>query len=64
MGASPEQLEREIEETRADLARTIGAIEERVSPKRIVRDNKQVLAGIAGGLLALVTILVVRKVRR
>lgn len=64
MGASPEQLEREIEETRADLARTIGAIEERVSPRRIVRDNKQVLAGIAGGIVALVTILVVRKVRR
>ena len=64
MGASPEQLEREIEETRADLARTIGAIEERVSPRRIVRDNKQVIAGIAGGLLALVTLLVVRKVRR
>jgi hypothetical protein len=64
VGASPEQLEREIEETRADLARTIGAIEERVSPRRIVRDNKQVIAGIAGGLLALVTLLVVRKVRR
>jgi hypothetical protein len=64
VGASPEQLEREIEETRADLARTIGAIEERVSPRRIVRDNKQVLAGIAGGIVALVTILVVRKVRR
>ena len=64
MGASPEQLEREIEETRADLARTIGAIEERVSPRRIMRDNKQVIAGIAGGLLALVTLLVVRKVRR
>lgn len=64
MGASPEQLEREIEETRADLARTIGAIEERVSPKRIVRDNKQVLAGIGGGLLALLAIVIVRKARR
>lgn len=63
MGASPEQLEREIEETRADLARTIGAIEEKVSPRRIVRDNKQVLAAIGGGLAALVAILVVRKVR-
>lgn len=64
MGASPEQLEREIEETRADLARAIGAIEERVSPKRIVRDNKQVLAGIAGGIVALLTIVIVRKARR
>jgi hypothetical protein len=70
VGASPEQLEREIEATRADLTRTIGAIEEKVAdkvakanPKRVLRENKQVLAGIGGGIAALFAILVVRKVR-
>ena len=73
MGASPEQLEREIAETRAELAQTIGAIEEKVSPARIkakvspariVRENRPLLATVGGGIAALVTLLVVRKVRR
>lgn len=73
MGASPEQLEREIVETREHLAQTIGQIEERVSPAaikqklsptRFARDHKQVLAVVGGGIAALMTLLVVRKVRR
>lgn len=73
MGASPEQLEREIEQTRAELAQTIGQIEERVSPARIkaklsparfAAEHKPLLATMAGGIVALMTVLVVRKVRR
>ena len=67
MGASPEQLEREIEETRAELAETIGQIEERVArlkPRRVIAEHKPLLATVAGGIAALVTLLVVRKVRR
>ena len=73
MGASPEQLEREIEQTRADLARTIGQIEEKVSPARIkarlsparfAAEHKQTLAVVGGGIAALMTLLVVRRARR
>ena len=73
MGASPEQLEREIEQTRESLAHTIGQIEERVSPKaimqrlspaRIAREHKPLLAAVGGGIAALMTLLVVRKARR
>ena len=73
MGASPEQLEREIAETRAELAQTIGAIEEQVSPariqeqvspSRIVRDHRPLFATVGGGIAALMALLVVRKVRR
>jgi hypothetical protein len=72
VGASPEQLEREIEQTRAELSRTIGAIEERVSPAKIkarlsparfVNEHKPLFATIGGGVAALMTLLVVRKVR-
>ncbi|HVF06845.1 MAG TPA: DUF3618 domain-containing protein [Frankiaceae bacterium] len=73
MGASPEQLEREIEQTRAELAHTIGQIEERVSPKRIkaklspsrfAAEHKPLIATVAGGIVALMSVLVVRRVRR
>ncbi|HEU0131089.1 MAG TPA: DUF3618 domain-containing protein [Mycobacteriales bacterium] len=72
MGASPEQLEREIERTRAELAQTIGAIEEKVSPARIkarlsparfASEHKPMLAALGGGIAALMTLLVVRKAR-
>ncbi|MCG5220549.1 DUF3618 domain-containing protein [Streptosporangium sp. KLBMP 9127] len=33
----PDELERRIESTRADLARTVDAIADRVSPKRVVQ---------------------------
>lgn len=73
MGASPEQLEREIEQTRESLSHTIGEIEQRVSPKaikaklspaRVVREHKQAFAVVGGGIAALVALLVVRKARR
>jgi putative protein kinase ArgK-like GTPase of G3E family len=73
VGPTPEQLEREIARTRADLARTITAIEERVSPARlkaklsparIAREHKPLLIGVGGGLAALMTVLVVRRARR
>ena len=73
MGASPEQLEREIERTRESLAHTIGQIEERMSPAaikqklsptRFAKDHRALLAGLGGGIAALMTLLVVRKARR
>lgn len=73
MGASPEQLEREIEQTRAELAQTIGQIEERVSPARIkaklsptrfAAEHKQLLAMVGGGIAALMTLIAVGKARR
>ena len=72
MGASPEQLEREIEQTRAELSRTIGAIEDKVSPAKLkaklspskfVAEHKPLFATVGGGIAALMTLLVVRKVR-
>lgn len=72
MGASPEQLEREIEQTRADLAHTIGQIEERVSPARLkarlsparfAREHRPLVATVGGGIAALMALLVVRKAR-
>ncbi len=73
MGASPEQLEREIEQTRAELAVTVGQIEERVSPARIkaklsptrfAAEHKQLLAAVGGGIAALMTLIAVGKARR
>ncbi|MDQ1687071.1 MAG: hypothetical protein QOK42_46 [Frankiaceae bacterium] len=61
MGATPDQLEREIVEVREDLARTITAIEERVNPKRVVKDNLQVVIGVALLVSALIAFKVVRK---
>jgi hypothetical protein len=72
VGATPEQLEREIEQARDELSRTIGAIEEKVSPARLkekisparlVREHKPLLAAVGGGIAALMTLLVVRKAR-
>lgn len=72
MGASPEQLEREIEQTRAELTRTVAAIEEKVSPAaikaklspaRFATEHKQLLATVGGGIVAIMTLLVVRKAR-
>ncbi|MDX6225776.1 MAG: hypothetical protein QOJ92_109 [Frankiales bacterium] len=61
MGATPDQLEREIVEVREDLARTITAIEERVNPKRVVKDNLQVVIGVGLLVSALIAFKVVRK---
>ena len=37
MGQDPASMERDIEETRAELAQTIDAIVDRVSPKRVAQ---------------------------
>ncbi|GII58941.1 hypothetical protein Pth03_73300 [Planotetraspora thailandica] len=54
----PDALEREIERTRAELARTVDAIAERVSPKRVaergvakVKANAEHLASSIGELV-------------
>lgn len=57
MGEEPEQLEREIEATRAKLGQDIDALEEKVNPKKVaqrsVESAKEKLAGakekITGG---------------
>jgi hypothetical protein len=73
VGASPEQLEREIEQTRADLAQTVAAIEQKVSPARLkaklsparfAATHKPLLATVGGGIVALMTLVAVRRVRR
>jgi hypothetical protein len=61
VGATPDQLEREIEEVRADLARTIGEIEERVRPQRVLRENKRVVIGIGLLVTALLALKIARK---
>jgi hypothetical protein len=61
VGATPDQLEREIEQVRADLAATISEIEHRVSPKRVVRENLQVVIGVGLVVTALIALKVARK---
>lgn len=41
MASDPEELQREIERTRADLAETIDAISERVSPRRVADRGRE-----------------------
>lgn len=48
----PEVLAREIERTREDLAETMDAIAEKVSPKRVARRTKDQLTVAAHGALA------------
>jgi hypothetical protein len=64
MGAQPEELERDIQRTRAELGRTLDELEYRLSPKRIVSDNKQKIGIVLGAMAALSAILVGRKVVR
>ncbi len=64
MGAQPEELERDIQKTRAELGRTLDELEYRLSPKRIVSDNKQKIGIVLGAVAALTAILVGRKVAR
>ena len=64
MGAKPEELERDIQKTRADLGRTLDELEYKLSPKRIVSDNRQKIGVAVGAMAALMAILVGRKVVR
>jgi hypothetical protein len=70
---SADEIQRDIERSRAALARTVDQLAERTNPKRIANDGKQaVLAklnstegriaiGVVGGLLV---VLIVRRVRK
>jgi hypothetical protein len=63
----PDVIQRDIERTRADLARTIDEIAERMSPRRAARrsvehvrarpDQVAVVVGVAAAFVALVVIL-------
>ncbi len=64
MGAQPEELEREIAQTRADLGRTLDELERKLSPKRILHDNRPKLNVALGAMAALMAILVGSKVVR
>ena len=52
MGQSTEELKRDIEQTRADMSGTLDAIEDRVSPSRMIQRRKNRVAesvhGFAG----------------
>jgi hypothetical protein len=48
----PEALERDIERTRAELATTVDAIVDRVSPKRVANRQADKVRATAGHLLA------------
>lgn len=61
MGATPDQIEREIVEVRADLARTISEIEARVHPKRLVHDHVRAVVGVGLVLTALIALKVARR---
>jgi hypothetical protein len=70
---SPEAIQREIEQTRGELASTLDQLAERASPKRLVERGRQRAVstatspagiGVLGGVTLLTTLLVVRRVRR
>lgn len=71
-GSDPDQLQREIEQTRAQLADTLDQIADRVSPKRAASRGvdrvkalpPQQLAVLASPVLALVALSVWRRTRR
>jgi len=54
----PESLEREIEQTRDELARTIDALAYRVSPKHVAERGVERIKEEAGQVMAAVTSLV------
>jgi len=69
----PETIQREIEQTRAQLAGTLDALAERASPKRAASRSvsavlgstrgRAVLGGAAGLLMALMALKIVRRIR-
>jgi hypothetical protein len=64
MGAQPEELEREIARTRADLGRTLDELEHKLSPRRMVDDNRQKINIALAAMAALMAIIAGRKVVR
>ncbi len=50
MGASPEELRREIEETRRDLSYDVDALNEKVSPSRVMSRRVDKARGTVGSL--------------
>jgi predicted O-methyltransferase YrrM len=73
---SAEQIQRDIEQSRAALAEAVDELAYRTNPKRVANNAKQSLRekaqtpqgriaiGVAGGVLALLIIKRVRKARR
>jgi hypothetical protein len=73
MARSPEAIQREIEQTRDQLASTLDQLAERTSPKRLAeRGRERAVAaatspaglGVLGGVALLTTLLVARRIRR
>jgi Protein of unknown function (DUF3618) len=73
MSRSPETIQREIEQTRDQLASTLDRLAEKASPKRLAERGRERAVGAAtspaglgvlGGVALLTTLLVVRRVRR
>jgi hypothetical protein len=62
VGTQPEELERQIERTRAELGHTLDELEHKLSPKRMARDNRAKLQIAAAAMAALMAIIVGRKV--
>ncbi|MEV5408375.1 DUF3618 domain-containing protein [Thermopolyspora sp. NPDC052614] len=62
--SDPAALERDIERTRADLARTIDAIADRVSPKRVAERSVAKVKANAGHLVTSVGDLLTGNVHR
>jgi uncharacterized protein DUF3618 len=69
---SPEEIQREIEETRASLATTVDQLAERTSPKRLADVAKQNVKAwmktpkgraVVGGTTLLITLLIAARVR-
>jgi hypothetical protein len=64
VGTQPEELERQIEQTRDNLSHTLDLLEYKLSPKRVARDNRRKLGVAAAAMAALMAIIIGRKVIR
>lgn len=72
MSRDPEQIQREIESSRTQLAVTLDELAEKVSPKRLANEAKgtataflqtPVGMALAGGVVLLIALAVTRRVR-
>jgi hypothetical protein len=62
VGTQPEKLERQIEQTRAELGHTLDQLEYKLSPKRLARDNRRKLQVAGAAMAALMAIIIGRKI--